>query len=239
MPIAKKRADLAELISVAAVHRKKIAKRQRRLHSIFRIKRALSSNESGSIRKNTLKKTVRSVLDSLSHRLSRSDTLTPEGEEAAPPVESESSNGLALYASAHIHYFLEHIAVRVVRLVIIVLAFLTLSLEAAGSSRGRCSNNDICRGTDILIDIFFIAEGALKFLAFYAHMDMHKVFNFKTNGFVVFLRRSGISDIIIASASLVLARRNAGDWFRLLRVLLISSFALEEVPHLEVLLVSQ
>jgi hypothetical protein len=42
----------------------------------------------------------------------------------------------------------------------------------------------------------------------------------------------------IAMGSVVFARNQAGDWFRLIRVLLISSFALEEMPHLEVLLVS-
>ena len=83
------------------------------------------------------------------------------------------------------------------------------------------------------LDFFFAFEGALKFFAFYAHMDMHRVFNFKTNGYVLFFRKSGVMDMVIATASLLFARRRTGDWIRLFRVLLISSFALEEVPHLE------
>lgn len=233
MPVAKKRADLAELISVAAVQRTRIAKRQRR-HSIIRIKRAIS-NESTSGRI-ALKDKVRNLVTLLSQAESiphnGSESTKDDTTEQSKGAEASGSNECILYVSAHIHWFLELLAVRILRLFVILLAFLTLSYEAS-DHRGSCASSVICRTVDISIDIFFIVEGALKFFAFYAHMDMNKVLTFET-----VLRRSGLSDMGIAMGSVVFARNQAGDWFRLIRVLLISSFAVEEMPHLEVLLVS-
>lgn len=235
MPVAKKRADLAELISVAAVQRQRIAKRQRRHHSIFRIKRAIANKRTTS-NYIALKAKVRSIFASISQSESVPHPASESSEdELSEPVEGV--NELTLYISAHIHWFLELVAVRFVRLFIIVLAFITLSYEAS-DSKGKCASNHLCKNVDISIDIFFIVEGVLKFFAFYAHIDMRKVLNFRHNLFDSFLRRSGVSDVAIALGSVVLARSRAGDWCRLVRVLLISSFAVEEMPHLEVLLVS-
>lgn len=234
MPVAKKRADLAELISVAAVQRRKVAKHQRKRHSVHRIKRAISNE--GHTNGSFLRKKIRNAINALSFKninSGKSDTVD-ESEPTSQSIEGEDE--LTLYLSAHIHYFLEHIAIRIFRIFIIILAFLTLSYEAANT--GSNGMDTVAITIDIIIDFFFAFEGALKFFAFYAHMDMHRVFNFKTNGYVLFFRKSGVMDMVIATASLLFARRRTGDWIRLFRVLLISSFALEEVPHLEVLLVS-
>jgi hypothetical protein len=113
---------------------------------------------------------------------------------------------------------------------------------------------------DKIIDFYFISEGICRLLALYSQFEiMLKPFfsspsppssssspsssappsqlKLTASNLVGFLRRSGILDVVISSCSLSEGRDNTGNWVRLVRVLIISSFTLEEVPHLEVLMV--
>mmetsp|Transcript_13936 Transcript_13936/g.20843 ORF Transcript_13936/g.20843 Transcript_13936/m.20843 type:complete len:1108 (+) Transcript_13936:199-3522(+) len=241
MPVAKHRADLAELISIAAVQRKRLNHRQRRHHSLFTTRRESQPR----IRK--FSKSIKQRLENVIKNVSRQECSTVleesvsdfEQEDNLPEKETQPNGSrkqqrqLALRLSSQIHWFLELPLVRFSRLFVIFMAFFTLSYEASNGISSFMDNAVV--EADIVIDSYFIMEGVLKLLALYAHLDMHKVFRQKV-GVILFLRRSGIIDIIIASCSVIFARNRVGDWFRLVRILLISSFALEEMPHLEVLL---
>jgi hypothetical protein len=249
MPIAKHRADLAELISIAALKRKQILQRQRRRHTVVKRNSSITRNGSVDIRRDLQRKV--SLEAPNSHQIASKNPHNhsfTEGDQIGEFVKEfqggqGTSNpifyifeGLFLHLSHQVCWFQDLLLVRVIRLIITVLAFITLTFEAS-QAKDTPSLIDFVTYTDIVIDSLFLIDGLLKFIALYSQFTTFTA-SFNSQRFVKFLRKGGIIDIIIASLSLALARNPGGNWVRLARVLLISSFALEELPHLEVLVVS-
>ena len=115
-----------------------------------------------------------------------------------------------------------------------LLAFLNLTYEAQ-TTKGKNPDYDFAATiSDIIVAVYFLLEGTLKLFAFYAHMDMHKAFDLKIDS-VVYFQKLGLLDIILGIFSLYFGSGTIGGWFRLLRVLMFSSFALDETPHLVIL----
>lgn len=239
MPIAKHRADLAELISIAAIQRKRINQRQRRHHSVFhanhetltsRLQSYLSKNTSNNNNNNEVRDDELNTIQSENDNVSRIAIASMKFK-----VFREKYEELFLYISSSMRVFLEYLPIRILRLFIILLAFFNLTVEASREVKIHKLTQAVTI-LDKTVDIYFITEGIIRMLAIYSQLETLKYLKFGTS-LLVFLRKSGISDVIIASCSLSLARDSTGNWIRLLRVLIISSFTLEEVPHLEVLMV--
>jgi hypothetical protein len=205
MPLAKHRPDFAELITIAALQRKSIHKRQKKHYKNIR-------------------------RESIRHKTSDDD----KENDLPDKTVANSTRRAVIDMSDSIRWFLELLPIRLIRVSVVLLAFLNLTYEAQ-TIRGENPNYD--EGVDVsdkIVAAYFLLEGTLKVFAFYAHMDMHKAFDLKIDSVLCF-RKLGFVDIILGIFSLYFGSNQIGGWFRLLRVLLISSFALDETPHLVIL----
>lgn len=228
MPLAKHRPDFAELITIAALQRKSIHKRQNKHYASLRKKDNKKGNNSSLNLENVIEK---EEVDEDSPMVGRQRS---PGKAAQSALAKITKKDALIDMSDKIRWLLDLFIVRVIRISIVVLAFLNLTYEAQ-TTRGNNPRYDYAQQiSDTIVAVYFLLEGTLKVLAFYAHMDMHKAFDLKVDS-VLYFRKLGFVDIILGILSLYFGANTTGGWFRLLRVLLISSFALDETPHLVIL----
>mmetsp|Transcript_4917 Transcript_4917/g.9241 ORF Transcript_4917/g.9241 Transcript_4917/m.9241 type:complete len:1103 (-) Transcript_4917:96-3404(-) len=225
MPLAKHRPDFQELITIAALQRKSIHKRQNKHYASLRKK------------DNKLKYSASAEEDEDGE--GRINTEDGDGEhhsdmEAKTALAKITRKDVLIDISDFIRWFLDLFVVRMVRISVVILAFLNLTYEAQTTRGDNSDFDNAVQISDTIVAVYFLLEGSLKVLAFYAHMDMHKAFDLKIDTVLCF-RRLGFVDIILGILSLYFGANRTGGWFRLLRVLLISSFALDETPHLVIL----
>lgn len=229
MPLAKHRPDFAELITIAALQRKSIHKRQNKHYASLRKKDNKKGNNNSSLNlENVIEK---EEVDEDSPVVGRQRS---PGKAAQSALAKITKKDAIIDMSDKIRWLLDLFIVRVIRISIVVLAFLNLTYEAQ-TTRGNNPRYDYGQQiSDTIVAVYFLLEGTLKVLAFYAHIDMHKAFDLKVDS-VLYFRKLGFVDIILGILSLYFGANTTGGWFRLLRVLLISSFALDETPHLVIL----
>lgn len=242
MPLAKHRPDFAELIAIAALQRKNIQKRQKRHYSDIRkksahVKYAAADEELLVVDEKDIdaEKDKDNDTDKDTEKEKAKDRVSPDKPptSASKALPSPTQN-IIIDMSDKIRWFLDLRIIRLIRLAIIALAFLNLTYEAQTTKGAYPNQDDAAAISDIIVAVYFLLEGALKVLAFYAHMDMHKTFDLKMDNLVYF-QKLGFVDIILGIFSLYFGSSSVGGWFRLLRVLMFSSFALDETPHLVIL----
>lgn len=247
MPVAKHRPNLAEVIAIAAHNRVKVTqKRRERLGTVV----GVIINKKNKQHKKKLKG-LREALKKF-----RTPSISPiEGSPDEQPhykhalsgnyendsdAENEESAKLGIelnllhYWSSIFHSLLENVYMRVLLMITSVLAFAVLTYNAF--PQGDALSDTIFRVMDWFVNSYFLLDGILKLLSFHAHLlVLRRRYRTQVTKTHIF-KRCGIVDIIIATLCIILGDSKAGNWIRLFRVLLISLFALEEMPHIEVLM---
>lgn len=148
-------------------------------------------------------------------------------------IEAMLSSRL-IFISGLCYALLNTIVVRWLLMCSIGLAFITLSEEAIHPNENQdASFNTI----DIAIDSFFIFLGVLKLCSVFSHLQMLESQFGKDYNRIQLLNKFGIFDVIVATISICYSDSAIGSWVRLLRVLVFTSFAMEEMPHVEILMV--
>ena len=216
MPLAKHRPDFAELIDIAALQKQSIDKRQKKHYTTIRkqtIQRQGSNNNLGE---------------------GSSDGDNDKESSARKALDILTTHHLLVDISDRIRWILDSFLIRAVRIGIMLLAFLNLTYEAQTIHRENSKYDNAALIVDFVVSLYFIVEGTLKLFAFYAHLDMHKVFDSKVDSSLLF-RKLGIVDITLGVLSLNFRTSVVGGWFRLLRVFLFAYVTLEETPHLVIL----
>jgi exosortase/archaeosortase len=90
---------------------------------------------------------------------------------------------------------------------------------------------------DRSIDLYFIVFGLLKILAWYANSQIKKLVHGKVEPWDLF-KHSGVFDAVFSSLSFYFGHSYVGQWFRLVRLLAISTLSLQQLPHIDVLVVT-
>jgi hypothetical protein len=90
---------------------------------------------------------------------------------------------------------------------------------------------------DTITDIYFILFGLLKILSWYAKGQIKQLVHGKIEYWDLF-KYTGITDVLFSALSLSFGHSYVGQWFRLVRMLTISMISLQQLPHIDVLVVS-
>lgn len=222
MPLAKHRPNFSELIVIAAQQRQKIDNKQR---DIF-----------DTVLQEVKKKS------SLRRTISRSSTVSPVAADESTPsgrnvfsVKGKNEIYLSTYLmySTRISSFLNSIPCKTSRFLAVALAACSLTIE---SSTNKYST--ALYFIDMIIDIHFIFFGLLKILSWYAKSEIKRLVHRKIEYWDLF-KYSGLSDTIFSTLSLSFGHSYIGQWFRLIRLLAISTVSLQQLPHIDVLVVSE
>jgi hypothetical protein len=216
MPIVKHRPNLAEVVSVAAVHKQRAIDHQRR-SSIAAINPAAVQGLS-----------VHTLSASQKSRLHQSPKSSCKNDDTLPENVS-----LFEYISRLFHAILHTVVMHWLLFIFVILAFTALSIATIYPDR---KDDAPLRTLDMVVDIYFIVEGTFKLLAYYTHYDLLIKYKKKVT-FIHHLHRCGLLDVTIAVLSLVMKNHNISIWVRLIRVLIITTFVLDATPHLEILMV--
>mmetsp|Transcript_17129 Transcript_17129/g.25696 ORF Transcript_17129/g.25696 Transcript_17129/m.25696 type:complete len:612 (-) Transcript_17129:1137-2972(-) len=139
----------------------------------------------------------------------------------------------AVVISSYIRHFYESLPIQLTRGIIIIIAFVTLSMTASENMSDKSKRNLII--SDFIVDIFFIVEGFLKLSSLFSTVIIKTDIGEKLK-YVDILMDSGVVEILIAVMCLMLGHSQAGLWCRLVRVLVISTVLLKHMPHIDVLM---
>mmetsp|Transcript_14746 Transcript_14746/g.22232 ORF Transcript_14746/g.22232 Transcript_14746/m.22232 type:complete len:1039 (-) Transcript_14746:356-3472(-) len=123
--------------------------------------------------------------------------------------------------------------VTALRLAVTVFAFLVLAVSIAeGLSDTLILTIDIIA---ICVNVYFILEGSLKMLGYYAFVTMQYDFKQPLN-VMLLVRQSGVLEVVIACCSLGYGQTLTGAWFHLARICLLSLSLMEQWTHIDVLM---
>eukprot|EP00602_Paraphysomonas_sp_CaronLab_P008781 CAMPEP_0185029542 /NCGR_PEP_ID=MMETSP1103-20130426/15903_1 /TAXON_ID=36769 /ORGANISM="Paraphysomonas bandaiensis, Strain Caron Lab Isolate" /LENGTH=970 /DNA_ID=CAMNT_0027564335 /DNA_START=184 /DNA_END=3096 /DNA_ORIENTATION=+ len=161
----------------------------------------------------------------------RASSISPEYTEQESSVEAKYVTW-AVTLSTWVHSVVDSAPVRISRMIVIMLAFSTLAVRTSHTL------DDAREGAldylDWLIDSYFIALGVLKLIAVHAKITVKRTLEGKIRKWDIF-KNSGVIDATVSALSLSFGQGVVGDWFRLIRVLIISTFFLQHLPHIDVL----
>ena len=215
MPVAKHRPNFAELISHAALQRQRLIDRHKNVFremSVEKQRKMSISNPSANIHPEV------------------GATLEREHSDHPPLLVS-----FAIFVSTAIKVFVSSVPIRITRLAAIILAFVILTMHTTGDL-----SDSIIRFlyiTDKVIDWYFIVFGTLSIAASYSSAKVRQMLEGKIDMWEI-VRTSCCIDVITSIIAMGLGQSTVAVWFRMLRLLVISTFALQNLPHIDVLVVS-
>lgn len=86
-----------------------------------------------------------------------------------------------------------------------------------------------------IVNTFFVTDGLLKLWSFFGYLKIEERFSAK-NSLYGSLRRCGIIDFSIASLCFYFASSRTGSWLKLVRVMFIALFGVQQLSSLDVLM---
>lgn len=151
--------------------------------------------------------------------------------------------------SSRLHHFSQSFFYQALRYLIVTASFFTIAFAVNGSVN-TSAKADAYDTFNIWLDSCFVADGIVKALAVYSYawrLQNYDLLNarlscceaervvLKYTWYKVF-KNSGCVDFIIAIFCLFYNGKEVADWFRLVRIVIISVWALENEPRIAVLL---
>jgi hypothetical protein len=251
MPLAKHRPNFSELLVIAAKQREKVDSKQTQV-----IQTVLAEIRKKSTLRRTISRgsVVKPVNDEEEEEEKKKDDLRN------PPVTSPksflrssfslpssfsstpSSSGFfrqnqisltsSLMFSTRINSYLSSTPSKLSRIIAVTIAVCSLAIESSTDNYSKSLYL-----LDMITDIYFILFGLLKILSWYAKGQIKRLVHGKIECWDLF-KYTGISDILFSTLSLSFGHSYVGQWFRLVRLLAISTVSLQQLPHIDVLVVS-
>ena len=148
------------------------------------------------------------------------------------------------------YHLSESLPYQCIRYLMVTAAFLTIAFAVNGSLNSS-REVEIYDGFNVAIDTCFIVDGVVKAIALYSYskrLETYDMLNSRMGadecGQVVvkkhtnmkLFKNSGFIDCIIAMFCLIYNGEEVADWFRLIRIVIISIWALENEPRIAILL---
>jgi hypothetical protein len=214
MPIAKHRPNFAELISQAAMQRQRLIDRQ---NNMF----------------NSMKTEKTRRLSTISARPAAA--VHPESDSIPRDHDEKVVVSLAILISTTIQAVLSSLPLRMTRLFATLLAFIALTIHTSGELSYEAHRALYI--IDKIVDIFFIVFGVLSVLSVYSNAEVKQLLQWKIDIWEIIIN-SCIFDVVISIMALSFGTSKAAVWCRMIRLLIISTFALRSLPHIDVLVVS-
>ena len=156
------------------------------------------------------------------------------GRNSTIRIHSREVSGI-LVISSIARQLLESPFIRVIRSCFIIAAFVTLSAQTSQASVHRYGNAITI--SNITIDIYFLLEGVVKVFVLFSTVVIKKDIGASLNYGDLFAE-SGMVEITVACISLTAGECKMSLWFRLVRLLFISTTGVRHSPQIDVLLVS-
>lgn len=251
MPLAKHRPNFSELIVIAAQQRQKIDKKQRNVFDLVlqELKKKNSSSRRTINRASTIAPiTEKEEVEKEVHQEERDEKIKMKHSTDSRPSSSFMTNpseyffstkgkdeivlSSYLMYSTRMNSFINAIPCKISRFLAVGIAACSLTIEASTNEY-----NSILYTLDIVIDIHFIFFGILKIFSWYAKAEIKRLVHRKVEYWDL-IKYSGLSDTIFSTLSLSFGHSYLGQWFRLVRLLIISTVSLQQLPHIDVLVVS-
>lgn len=245
MPLSKHRPNFSELLVIAAKQRQLVDSKQSHV-----IRTVLSEVR----KKSTIRRTITrgSVVRPINEEeevgqgqgqgpsgsarssffrssLSLSSFPSPSSAAVQP---NEISLTAALMFSTRINSYLTSTPSKLTRVLAVAIAVCSLAIASSTDMHSR-----ELYLVDIVIDVYFVLFGLLKILSWYAKGQIKRLVHGKIEYWDLF-KYTGISDVLFSSLSLSFGHSYVGKWFRLVRLLVISIVSLQQLPHIDVLVVS-
>jgi hypothetical protein len=220
MPLAKHRPNFSELIVVAAKQKQKKEDQQTNILQLVLNDIKLNPRTSFSHPRSNVRRVI-----------SRASTITPMGDKDEPQQDEIHLSSL-LFWSTTISSLLKSSPGRLSRILAVGLAACSLAIESSPQDHFQ-----VFQFIDRIVDIYFIVFGLLKILAWYANAQIKKLVQGKVESWDLF-KHSGVFDAVFSSLSFYFGHSYAGQWCRLVRLLAISTLSLQQLPHIDVLVVS-
>jgi hypothetical protein len=148
------------------------------------------------------------------------------------------NNNLLLKISSYFVWLLELPFIKVTRLFAILISFFILAIDSDTTAENFAEWRTAKFVLELYVNSYYVVDGSFKLLSIYAYLDIAQTLNQKLT-VITYLRRSGVIDIIVAVLCFILISNSAvGRWLHLLRCALLSLFFLEQMPEIDVLMVS-
>ena len=208
MPVAKHRPNFAELISHAAMQRQRLIDRHKNMfHSMTTERQRKLSLKPADV---------------------HPEVVTHFDENSTVFVS------FATLVSTAIHAFVVSLPLRLSRVAAICMAFVVLSMHTSGELGDSTTKS--LNIADKTVDIFFIVFGVLSMLSMYSNIKVKQMLGGNIEIWDI-VRSSCAIDVITSVIAWSLGQSKVAVWFRMLRLLIISTFALQNLPHIDVLVV--
>lgn len=243
MPIAKHRDNLSDLVEKAAKRRDRVNHRKRKLSTVH-VSNTVVTEISKLKRERYQSKHVLfadSVQDSIDDE--SVGPYSPSGSHKSPEAaDMDVSRFVDLYLSGlarlsflstYVYIVVEHTYWKIFRLLFTCLAIYTLACEVS-LLRGESWSlfYYVCNA---MVNSFFLFDGLLKLWSFFGYLKIEERFSSR-NSLYSSLRRCGVIDFTIASLCFYFASSLTGDWFKLVRVMFIALFGVQQLTSLDVLM---
>jgi len=189
-------------------------------------------------------------------RMKRDNYISEVGKaEEARYLDERRKNGkrvayLQAYYSSVMYHISHSIPYQCVRYLMVTAAFLTIAFAVNGSVNSS-RETAIYDGFNVAIDTCFIIDGIVKAIAVFSYakrLETYDILNarmgaeelgqevIKKHTPMRIFKNCGFVDCVIAIFCLVYNGQEVADWFRLIRIVIISIWALENEPRIAILL---
>ena len=248
MPIAKRRDNLSDLVDKAAQRRDRVNSRKRKLSTVHI--HLPVHNEVIKLKEARRQKSISRIVGSSSVSVSSGDddsyqdgdggsTTSPSGKEMELQPEHPLSEAYIVflvrlgYMSTCVYMVVEHVYWKRIRIFFTCLAIYTLACEVSLFEGSLWL--EFFYWSNGAVNTFFTLDGVLKLWSFLGYLKIEEKFSTRSSMYGS-IRRCGVIDFTIASLCFYFASSFTGNWLKLVRVMFIALFSVQQLTSLDVLM---